>query len=210
MAIYVQQKVQTGNVQSAESKQIDLDELYSFLLLVAKTFYNNLRFVIQCEENYLNGSPIDVSVNIPFSFAIVSEDDAFTALNTILTSAAPDIIKGNQVENFILKFVSENSPVRLAYEVLKLVDPLLLKTNNDINLLKSNNIVSSEQWVTHTFAYPTLLRMFVENRELFDMNEIPDIADMLTNELKSFAPTDTPLKSNLIAQFGSAQKTAVA
>jgi hypothetical protein len=201
MAIYVQQKVQTGNVQSAESKTIDLDELYSFLLLVSKTFYNNLRFVIQCEENYLNSSPIDVSVEIPFSFAIISESDAFEALNTILSSAAPDIIKGNQVENFILKFISQTSPVRLAYEVLRLVDVLLLKTDNEINLLKSNNIVTSDQWATHTFAYPVLLQMYMVDRSLFDDNNIQAVADQLKEKLKAFTVQPTGLTQNLMTKF---------
>lgn len=201
MAIYVQQKVQTGNVESAKSKEIDLDELYAFLLRVSKTFYDRLRFVIQCFEGYTVKSPANVTVNIPFSFAILSEYDAFDALQKILTSNAPDMIKGEQIDSFILKFVSQSSPVKKAYEVLKLVDLLTLKNDSQIGALKSNGIVTPEQWLAHTFAYPILMQMYANDENIFEQKAAV-VAEKLKKELSAFQPVDvTGLKTALQKKF---------
>lgn len=203
MAIFIQQKVDTGNVESAKKAELNLNEFYAFLRRIAQSFYNGLRFVIQCEENYSVKSPAQVTVNIPFSFAILSEDEAFDALNKILTSPAPAIIKGNQVEAFILKFVSQSSPVKKAYNVLKLVDLLLLKNDNEINLLKSNNIITAEQWSIHTFAYPVLMNMYQEDENLFEQ-DADVIAEQLKTELVNYnpkAPQVVDLKTQLQNRF---------
>jgi hypothetical protein len=199
-AIYVQQKMETGNIPSAKSKEVDLEELYSFLLRVSKVFYDRLRFIIQCFENYLNNAPIEITVHIPFSFAILNENEAFDALNNILTSTAPEIIKSNQVDNFITKFVSVSSPVKKAYQVLRLVDLLLLKTDNEIGNLKANNIVSADQWVTHTFAYPVLMQLYEADKQLF-LEDNQFIADKLKLALETYKPQASELKSVLLNKF---------
>lgn len=201
MAIYVQQKVQTGNVQSADSKNIDLDELHAFLITLSKAFFNGLRFVLQCYENYYNNNPVIVNVNEPFSFAILTEAEAFDALNKILISNAPDIIKGNQVENFINKFVSEDSPVRKAYQVLKIVDVLLLKSTNEISTLKGNAIVTAPQWAIHAFAYPVLMQMYAQDPKTFAL-DVADLVDKLLTELENFKPDESTLQQKAITQFG--------
>lgn len=201
MAIFIQQKVQTGNVQSADSKNIDLDELHAFLIGIAKGFYHGLKFVLQCYENYYNASPVMVNVNIPYSFAILTEAEAFDSLNKIITSPAPDIIKGYKIESFINKFVSENSPVKKAYNVLKQVDVLLLKNTNEISTLKGNSIVTAEQWAIHVFAYPLLMQMYSIDETLFE-NEVAFIANKLETELVPYIPKEADLKTQAINQFG--------
>ncbi len=195
-AIYIQQKVQTGNVESAKSKEYNLDELYSFLLRVSRIFYGRLSFVIQCFENYMNARPVNVSVQVPYSFAILSEYEAFEVLNTILLSTAPALIKGNQLENFITKFVSASSPVKRAYEVLKQVDILLLKSDNEIATLKGNSIVSAEQWVTHTFSYPVLMQMYEADKNLFEL-DTKIIVQQLQKQLEQYKPVPSDLNTQL-------------
>jgi hypothetical protein len=50
-AIFIQQKVMTGNVEAAKSKEFDREELYAFLQNISKVFYDRLRLVIQAFEN---------------------------------------------------------------------------------------------------------------------------------------------------------------
>ena len=194
-AVYINQDRTTGNVQSADSKEMDLEQFFSFLLLVAKSHYNILRFIIQQIENYSNNKPVNVVVETPTSFAILTEAEAFQMLNTYLTSAAPDIIKGLKIENFLTKFINNSSPVAKAYEVLKRVDILLLKSDNQIATLKSNNIVTAEQWAVHTFCYPLLMQMYEEDKELF-LLDVPAIADKLKEGLTIYKPVQqSPLKT---------------
>lgn len=200
MAIYVQHKIDTGNVQSAKSKQIDMDELYAFLQRVSSVFYARLQSTIQFIENYVLNAASNVVVNIPYSFAILSEEDAFKNLNNILTSGAPAIIKFNQIESFILKFVSQSSPVKKAFDILKKVDLLLLKTEAEIATLKANSIVTPEQWSIHIFSYPVLLKMYEEDESLFKL-DISQIADKLTAELLKLKPVVPDLKKAIIDKF---------
>lgn len=199
-AIFIQQKVKTGNVQSEGSKLVDLDELHAFLINIARAYFNGFRFVLQCYENYYNSNPVKVSVNVPYSFAILTEEEAFQTLNTILVSNAPDLIKGNEVDNFISKFISEGSPIKIAYQVLKAVDILLLKNSNEISILKSNNIVTPGMWAIHTFSFQVLMQMYSEDQKLFQ-NEISKIKDLLLESLKQYMPVEMDLKTKAINEF---------
>lgn len=172
-AIFVQQKVETGNVESAESKEIDLDELYAWLLNISKVFYNNLRIVLQSLEDYLSRSPMKVSVELPYSFAILTEGEAFVALNSILMSSAHVTIKANRVDNFVNKFVSKDSPVNRALEILKQYDELLYYSDSQISSYKAANIISAEMYKKHVLGYPVFLKLYLQDKNLvFESDEI--------------------------------------
>ena len=111
------------------------------------------------------------------------------------------MIKGEQIDSFILKFISQSSPVKKAYDVLKLVDLLLLKNDNQIGTLKSNGIVTTDQWSIHTFAYPVLMQMYSSDETIFD-NDAAIIAEQLKTKLLDFKPaTVIDLKTSLQNAF---------
>ena len=200
IAVYISQRVSTGNIESAKSKEIDRDDMYSFLFRVGQCYFNRLRFVLQCFENYHSTSPTQVSVAIPYSYAILSEGEAFLALKDILSSNVPIMLKASQVEGFINKFVSQSSPIRKFIEVLKVVDPLLYYTNQEIGGFKSNGIVSGEQYSNHVFAYPTLQNMYAQDKNLF-MLETNVIAEQLKKELVQYKPAEpADLKTKILQQ----------
>lgn len=203
-AVYIQQRVQTGNVEAAKSKEIDREDLYAFLYKVGQTYFSKLRFVLQCLENYAVPNPMAVVVNVPFSYAILSEGEAFTALKDILGSNVPVMIKANQTESFINKFVSQSSPIRKFLDVLKLVDPLLYYSSQEISTFKANNVVSEEQFANHVFAYPTLQVMYSQDKNLF-IEEPEMIAEKLKTELQQYKPKPVEdLKTKLLKQQNEA------
>lgn len=166
-AVYLSQKVKTGNVESAASKDIDRDDLYAFLGRVAQSYFSKLRFCLQSFENYNNASPMAVSIQIPYSFAILTEGEAFLALKDILLSTVPVPMKANQVESFINKFVSQSSPIRKFIDVLKIVDKLLYYSNSEILGFKMQNIISPDQYSIHVFAFPVLQELYFMDKTLF-------------------------------------------
>lgn len=191
-AVYISQRVSTGNVQSADSKEIDRDDMYSFLFRVGQCYFNRLRFVLQSFENYLVPSPMQVSIAVPYSYAILSEGEAFAALKDILASSVPIMLKASQVEGFINKFVSQSSPIRKFIDVLKVVDPLLYYTQGEIAGFRSNFIVSADQQAVHVFAYPALQNMYFKDKNLF-MEDTQSIADKLLKELQTnYKPVPAP------------------
>lgn len=208
-AIFVQQKVMTGQVQSAESKGIDLEELYAWLYNISKVFYDRLRLVLQAIEEYINPSPLLVSVEIPYSFAILTEAEAFEALNTIINSEAPVFVKANEVENFVNKFVSKGSPVVRALQILKKVDLLLFYSNKDAQTFKSNNVINPDLWTRHVLAYPVLVRMYESDKQLFE-KEDEAIITALEAELDKLMPKqqEVNLRDQLLKQMQGAQQSS--
>jgi hypothetical protein len=202
--VYVSQKVKTGNVESAASKEQDFKDRYNFLSTIAKVFYSRLRSVIQFYENYMNDSPVTASVNIPYSFAIVSEGEALDTLQGILAGTAPVIIKANLVENFINKYVSQNSPVKKMFAVLKRVDLLLFYTDLQLAAQKAAGIVTAQQWAIHVFSFPALAKMYNDDKTLFEKSEA-DIEDLLMNEIEPLFPNTSDLKTSLLEKMNNNQ-----
>lgn len=165
-AIFITYKKETGAAQSVESKDRDLDDLYAYLLNPAGCFYNNLRVLLQALEDYMSRRPIAVSVERPYSFAILTEGEAFIALNEILISKAPIFIKGNQVDNFVSKFISRDSPVIRALEILKQYDPLLFYSLDEVQTFKGSNVVGQDMYTKHVLAYPVLLKLYMVDKNL--------------------------------------------
>lgn len=184
-AVFVQQKIKTGNVEAAKSKQLDQEGLFSWLTNIAKVFFNNLQLFLQYTENYNNASPMKVSVERPYSFAILTESEAFEALTTILTSDAPVLLKASQVDNFINKFVSESSPVKRALQILKKFDLLLYYSNADVITLKAQGTVSGKMVIQHTLAYPVLIQLYEIDKTLFDLED-DKIIEKLTTEIDKY------------------------
>lgn len=170
-AVFVQQRVETGNVEAAKSKEIDREELYSWLANISKVLYGNLQMFLQYLENYVNGSPIQVSVEKPYSFAILTESEAFEALSKMLSSSVPVPIKANQIDTFVNKFISESSPVKRALQILRKYDLLLYYSNSDVANLKGQGSVSAKMVQQHTLAYPVLMQMYELDKGLFDFED---------------------------------------
>lgn len=201
-AIFIMDKVQTGNVESAESKSIDREELFAWLLGISKTFYNNLRIYLQALEDYMEKNPTTCAVEKPYSFAILTEEEAFVALSNILTSDTPVFVKGNQVDNFVNKFVSKSSPVVKALGILKQYDPLLFYSLNEVQTFKSSNTITGEMWTKHILGYPLLLRMYEQDKNLFDKDPAA-IIKLLDGEVAKYEvpPPTASIRQSLLKEF---------
>ena len=197
-AVFVYQKKVGADAESFESKMVDMEGKFSWLLVLSKAFFNVLRKVIQSYENYLVASPIDISIEEPKSFAILTEGEAFAFLAQILVSDAPMPIRDAHVKNFIQKFVSKSSPVVKALRVLPKIDPLWLFSSKDLQLFKMNSAIKPEAWTTHIYAYPVLMQLYEEDKELFD-KEDKAIVEAVTAVIETLAPAPAAdLKTALI------------
>lgn len=195
-AVFIQQRQDTGDVQAAKSKQLDQEGLFAWLSNISKVLFNNIEMFLQNLENYANASPIKVSVERPYSFAILTESEAFEALTLILASNASIILKANQVDNFINKFVSESSPVKRTLRILKMYDLLLYYSNDEINNLKGQGTVDNNMIIKHALAYPVLIQMYEMDNSIFDLDD-EKIIVKLEAEVDKYNLTKT-LKQSLI------------
>lgn len=200
MAIFIMQKKDTGNTETVEAKERDLDEMYAWLNSVSKVFYNNLRQLLQALEEYISRDPVNVSVERPYSYAILTEGEAFLFLNTILVSNAPIFIKANRVEEFVNKFVSRDNPVVRALTILKQYDALLFYSTNEVQTFKSANTITQEMWTKHILAYPVMIKLYLQDKTIFDLEDNA-IMEKLDAEIATFnvPATGSNFRQNVLA-----------
>jgi hypothetical protein len=192
-AVFVQQKQLTGNTESAKAKQIDKEGEYSWVQNISKALNTDLKKAIEAFEAFNNTNPAPVSLDQPISFALVTETEAFEALDTIMSSETPIFVKAQQVENFVHKFVSKSSPVVKALRILKQVDPLLFYSNKDVQTFKSNNAVTVGAWTTHIYAYSILMQLYEQDKLLFEKTD-DVITGLITAAIEKLQPAAAPLK----------------
>jgi hypothetical protein len=167
-AIYIQQRVETGNVESAKSREKQLESMYAWLGRISSVIYENLQSSL---DNY--SLLIDqgrVIVNKPLSFAIMNEIEAFEYLNAIVQTDAPVFIKTTHVENFLNKYVSRTSPVIKIVDILKRVDPFVFYTTKDLETLSNSGVINDRDWRIHSYAFPLLMQAYTKNLDLFDQD----------------------------------------
>lgn len=198
-AIFIMQKVYTGQVQSEESKKVDLDDMHAWLLNISRTYYGtNLRALLQALEDYMVRDPMTVTVEKPYSFAILTEEEAFLALTEILASEAPVFVKANRVEEFVNKFVSKSSPIVRALAILKQYDTLLFYNTEEISTFKGANTITAPMWTKHILGYPLLVQLYMEDPTLFEQEDAAVIAKL-----------DAKLKEMAVPEPGADFRTAI-
>ncbi|CAA7196742.1 hypothetical protein [Chryseobacterium potabilaquae] len=171
-AIYVQQIVETGNVQSAKSREKQLEQMYSWLDRLSNFFYNSASRIIN-NVCLLNGYG-HVSIEKPISFAIMNELESFEYLNMIVNSNSPIFIKTVHIENFLKKYISSSNPIIRVVDLLKKVDVFCFYSMDDLQKMSNSGVIDDKQWKIHAYAFPLLNQMYALNPELFlqDDNEI--------------------------------------
>jgi hypothetical protein len=208
-AIYIQQRVETGNVESAKSREKQLESMYAWLGRISNVIYHNLQKSL---DNYcLINSYSPIIVNKPMSYAIMSELEAFDYLNSIVSTDAPVFIKTTHIENFLNKYISKTSPVIKIVDLLKRVDPFVFYTNKDLQTLSDSGVINDRDWRVHAYAFPLLMQMYtrepqllekdyqvVENRLMIELNKRMPV--VLNNEVGGSA--DVSSSANLRGSVG--------
>jgi hypothetical protein len=164
-AIYIQQRVETGNVESAKSREKQLESMYSWLGRISSVIYENIQSTIDNYSPLINGW--EVVVNKPIIFSIMNELEAFEYLNAIVNADAPVFIKTSHIENFLNKYISKTSPVIAVVDVLKRVDPFVFYTTKDLQTLSDSGVINDEDWRVHSYAFPILMQMYTKDPDLF-------------------------------------------
>jgi hypothetical protein len=171
-AIYVQKKIQTGNVESEGSKQITLEAMYNWLDRMATYIYPTMGKVF---NDILKANKFaEVKVSKPTSYSILDEMEAFKMFSEIISSENPNFLKATQIESLLKRFVSSDNSIHKIVSVLKKVDKFLFYSNAELGNLSDRGVINDEDWRVHAMAYPTLMQLIEENPDLIyeDANTI--------------------------------------
>lgn len=161
-AIFVNEKKETGNTQSADAKEKDLQEKYNSLTKSSNVFYNGLEVllnIIYDDEN--------IVVEKPLSLAVLSDIEVFQLLETISSSSAPQFIKSTHLENFLKRYVSQSNPIVKAVEILRKYDIFLFYTNKELDDIESLGGILKQDKIFHIYSFPILMQMYNENSDWF-------------------------------------------
>lgn len=191
-AIFIKDKKETGNEQSAAAKEKDLQEKYNSYAKSANVFYSGLEFVLQS----LYGK--EVNVEKPMSLAVMGEIEAFQLLQLISTSNAPHFIKTAHLDNFLKKYVSQSNPIVRAVDVLKKYDLFLFYTNDELIELDSLGVISREDKLYHVYGFPLVMQLYYENRSVFNEGNIEKLfTDRLQDKLRLIGRASDNIKVQL-------------
>jgi len=184
-SIYVQQIVETGNIQTAKSREKQLEQMYSWLDRLSNFFYSSASKIIN-NLCLLNGRG-HVNIEKPISFAIMNELESFEYLNTIVNSNSPIFIKTVHIENFLKKYISSSNPIIRVVDILKKVDVFCFYSMEDLQKMSNSGVIDDKEWKIHAYAFPLLNQMYALNPELF-LKEDDQILKELNGELKKYLP----------------------
>lgn len=187
-SIYIQQRVATGNVESAKSRETQLESMYSWLDRISSEFYESAGDIL---SNFclLNGYS-RVEVEKPISFAIMNELESFDYLNMIVSSDSPIFIKTTHIENFLKKYISSSNPIIRVVDILKKVDIFCFYTSKDLQTLSNSGIIDDKQWRIHAYAFPVLSQMFAIEPQLFTLSD-EQIISKLNAELSKYTQSNS-------------------
>lgn len=187
-AIYIQKRIASGNTESADSKEKQMEAMYSWLGRISSVIYDNIQKAL---DNYaiITGSG-EVTVNKPMSFAIINEADAFSYLNTIVSTDAPIFIKTTHIENFLNKYISKTSPIIKIVDILKRIDPFVFYTTKDLQTLSDSGVINDGDWKVHAYAFPILMQLYSRDPSIFDA-PIDTIERTLMDEISKKTPTSS-------------------
>ena len=177
-AIYVQKKINTGAVESAESKQVTLEAMYTWLNRVANNIFPTLNNCLE-DTMALNKKKL-VKVLTPKSLAVLGEMDALNMFKDIISSKSPIFVKSNLLETLLKKYISADNPIHRVVKILKKVDKYIFYTDEELQSFSDRAVMKDNDWKIHTLAYPTLMQMIEEDSELFEQDD-----ESIVNKIKS-------------------------
>lgn len=194
-SVYVQQRQQTGNVESWKTRELALTEMYAWIIRNANQFYINLEHHLTIRDQ-IEGNYDMVTVEKPMSYAVINELEAFEILDVILKSDSPQFIKHSQIEAFLGKYISKGNNIHKIVDVLMMVDPFAFYTTKDIDTLSGQNDILEADRFTHAYAFPLLIQMAISDRELLS-NETSLVAEKLRKEIDTRRPK-SDLQKNIL------------
>jgi hypothetical protein len=182
-SMFIKQRQQTGNVESAKSKEIDQEDAYTWYTHIGKYYYSAMKKLIEIAHQ-INGKTESVGLEPPMSLAVYNEMESFEILNSYLATDTPLFLKQNKISSFISKYTSKSNPIHKVIEVLKLVDIFLFYSQSDIEKMSNNGSINDKDWMVHNYAFPLLQQMISEDNKILDFEpiQIKSLLDVRLNE----------------------------
>jgi hypothetical protein len=156
-AIYLRSDRQTGNVESAEAKELNLQSMYSWLDRVAGFFFANISKIVGSWAS-LSGFG-EITIEKPKSYEILTERASIEYVNNIFNSNAPQFVKSIQIEEFVNKYISHSNKVYRVIQLCKQVNKYWFMTFQELSTMNNMGLISDEDTRNAVNVYPEMLQL---------------------------------------------------
>lgn len=171
----------------ALSKQIDREELFSFLMRISNELFWLLDFAIETITLMRFGTGAKKPViSPPTSFAIRSEYDLTEELIEGKKAGLPDIALRQIIRDYVAKRFSNQANIEKVVSLVFLTDRLLTSNQVDISAKLSIGICQKWEAVLHDSIYTIIDNALIEDPKFFD-KPIETQKDYIITESKRIA-----------------------
>ena len=183
-----------GANKTATQSKIDREELFSFLLIISEELFSLLRFSINTilQLRYPNSGKAPVTICPPVTFEIRSLDEITAEIQNAQTNNAPDAVIRELLKEYVVLRFSTAKNLDVILKAAFYCDALITKSDNNIALLKGQNLISPPDAVLHVHIFYFLEQKLMEDENYFS-KKLPDIKnDMVAMAKEKVAELQAP------------------
>lgn len=183
--------------ETALGKQIDREELFSFMMRISNELFDLLEFTIKTMGEMRYGkSFVMPEVNAPVSFQVRSEKDLTEELGEAKKAGLPEIALREIITQTMSKRFSSQVLVEKSTNLIMAVDRLVTMSNIESQAQVASGLAAKWEAILHASAGAFVEQLAIENPKFFEL-DFNGQRDALIEKAKS-------VESSLTTQKGSA------
>lgn len=173
--------------ETALGKQIDREELFSFLMGISMEFFGLLSFTLDTLVKMRFGESAEGPVvSPPSNFAIRSEYDLTEELIEGKKAGLPDIALRQIIRDYVAKRFSNQVNIEKIVSLVFLVDRIITANRIDTSLMLSNGTAEHWEVVLHDSIYTIIDNALIEDTDFFN-KELSYQKDYIVKEAKEIS-----------------------
>lgn len=183
-SIYIQSRLESANVESAETLAEHRKSMFTWVNRIGSQFYSKINANLEtfCILNNCNVAYAEE----PISYQILDENESFILLDSIIKSDAPSFLKSNQVEQYLSKYISHTNPLYRIINILKKYDKYIFMNKQELESYSNLGWIDDLEIRKHIRSYPLLQQMISNDYSILELSdeEIITKLDEMVNALK--------------------------
>lgn len=159
--------------ETALGKQIDRDELFSFLQTIANELFESFQWTVNTIGKMRDSAWKDVEIKPPHDFQIRSQEDLIEEMSN---ASIPNIVRKDTIDEFITKRFASDATQQRINEIIQYADGLYMVAPEDIRVHSAD--IKSEFKVLHLYILKYITEFMTKNPEWIN-GDIEKLAEEL-------------------------------
>lgn len=181
--------------ETALGKQIDREELFSFLMRISSEIFSLLHFTIETIGKMRYGESFNTPlVSPPTSFSIRNEYDLTEELTEAQEANIPDIARREIIREYCQKRFSNNRDIEKIVNLVFVVDRFITSSPTDLISKLSAGIAAKWEAVLHDSIYSFIEEILLEDDKFFE-KDFKDQKAALVEKAKALTTEIAPVSN---------------